>query len=46
MLNLAAVTYLLYSKRLFGLRGGGAAHAAHLHEESLLEVEAAAASAH
>lgn len=45
VLNLAAVGYLLYSKRLFGLRGGGAAHAAHLHEESLLEVEASAAGA-
>jgi uncharacterized membrane protein (DUF2068 family) len=45
VVNLAAVAYLLYTKRLFGLRGGGAAHAAHLHEESLLEVEAAAAAA-
>jgi uncharacterized membrane protein (DUF2068 family) len=44
ILNLAAVAYLLYSKRLFGLRGGGAAHEAQLHEESLLEVEASAAA--
>lgn len=45
VLNLAAVAYLLYSKRLFGLRGGGHAYEAQRHEESLLEVEAAAASA-
>jgi uncharacterized membrane protein (DUF2068 family) len=43
ILNLAAVVYLLLSKRLFGLRGGGAAYEAGLHEESLLEVEASAA---
>ena len=45
VLNLTAVAYLLYSKRLFGLRGGGHAYEAQRHEESLLEVEASAASA-
>jgi uncharacterized membrane protein (DUF2068 family) len=39
LLNVAAVIYLLLSKRLFGLRGGGRAYEAQLHEASLLEVE-------
>jgi uncharacterized membrane protein (DUF2068 family) len=39
LLNLAAVAYLLLSKRLFGLRGGYQAYEASLHEASLLEVE-------
>jgi uncharacterized membrane protein (DUF2068 family) len=39
LLNLAAVVYLLLSKRLFGLRGGHRAYEAQLHEASLLEVE-------
>ncbi len=43
VLNVAAVIYLLLSKRLFGLRGGTAAYEAERHSESLLEVEAAAA---
>ncbi len=42
VLNVAAVVYLLVSKRLFGLRGGHAAYQASLHEVSLLEVEHAA----
>ncbi|WP_214411096.1 DUF2127 domain-containing protein [Sphaerisporangium fuscum] len=42
MINIAAVLYILLSKRLFGLRGGHAAHEAERHESSLLEVEAAA----
>ncbi|MFC4532911.1 DUF2127 domain-containing protein [Sphaerisporangium dianthi] len=42
LINLAAVLYILLSKRLFGLRGGRAAHEAERHETSLLEVEAAA----
>jgi len=42
-INIAAVIYLLLSKRLFGLRGGGKAYEAELNEESLLEVEAASA---
>jgi uncharacterized membrane protein (DUF2068 family) len=37
--NLAAVLYLVLSKRLFGVRGGHAAYEAKLHEVSLLEVE-------
>ncbi len=41
-LNIAAVLYLLLSKRLFGLRGGQQAHEAELHEASLLEVEQSA----
>jgi uncharacterized membrane protein (DUF2068 family) len=43
VLNVAAVIYLLLSKRLFGLRGGHAAYLAQLHEASLLEVEQSAA---
>lgn len=39
LVNLAAVAYLLLSKRLFGLRGGHAAYQAQQHEASLLEVE-------
>ncbi len=40
--NVAAVLYLLLSKRLFGLRGGHRAYAESLHEASLLEVQQAA----
>jgi uncharacterized membrane protein (DUF2068 family) len=39
LVNVAAVVYLLVSKRLFGLRGGHAAYEAEQHEASLLEVE-------
>ena len=42
VINLAAVAYLLWSKRLFGIGGGYAAYQAGLHEASLLEVEQAA----
>jgi uncharacterized membrane protein (DUF2068 family) len=42
VINVAAVLYLLLSKRLFGLRGGHAAYEAALHEASLLEVEESA----
>ena len=42
VVNLAAVLYLLLSKRLFGIRGGYRAYEAARREESLLEVEAAA----
>jgi uncharacterized membrane protein (DUF2068 family) len=42
LINLAAVLYILLSKRLFGLRGGHAAYEAERHETSLLEVETAA----
>jgi uncharacterized membrane protein (DUF2068 family) len=38
LLNVAAVLYLLLSKRLFGLRGGHQAYLAEQHEASLLEV--------
>jgi uncharacterized membrane protein (DUF2068 family) len=37
-INLAAVAFIVYRKRLFGVRGGGAAYAAERHEESLLQV--------
>jgi uncharacterized membrane protein (DUF2068 family) len=43
LVNVAAVVWLLYSKRLFGLRGGGAAYHAEHAEESLLTVERSAA---
>lgn len=45
VINVAAVLYLLLSKRLFGLRGGKAAYDAERHSESLIEVESAAAGA-
>ncbi len=45
LVNLAAVVYLLLSKRLFGLRGGHAAYEAEQNEASLLEVETSAAGA-
>jgi uncharacterized membrane protein (DUF2068 family) len=41
-LNVAAVLWILLSKRLFGLRGGHAAFEAQRHSASLLEVEQAA----
>ena len=42
LVNVAAVVWLIWSKRLFGVRGGGAAYAAEHHAESLLTVERAA----
>jgi uncharacterized membrane protein (DUF2068 family) len=42
LVNVAAVVYLLLSKRLFGIQGGHAAYEAALHEASLLEVEQSA----
>lgn len=42
VVNVAAVVWLLWSKRLFGLRGGGAAYDAEHNAESLLTVERAA----
>ncbi len=45
VVNLFLVAYLVLTKRLFGARGGAAAHHAALHSESLMEVELAAASA-
>jgi uncharacterized membrane protein (DUF2068 family) len=44
VVNAAAVVYLLLSKRLFGLRGGRAAHERERQAQSLLEVEQAAAT--
>ena len=40
--NVFAIVYLLWTKRLFGLRGGRAAFEAERQSESLLEVEAVA----
>ncbi|MGH8961352.1 MAG: DUF2127 domain-containing protein [Jatrophihabitantaceae bacterium] len=42
LVNVAAVLYLLLTKRLFGIRGGHSAYQASLHEASLLEVEQSA----
>jgi hypothetical protein len=42
IVNLAAVAYLVYTKHLFGVRGGRAAYEAERHEASLLEVETSA----
>lgn len=42
LLNVVAVVYLVWSKRLFGIRGGGQAYEAERHSVSLLEVEQAA----
>ncbi|MCV7378108.1 hypothetical protein BST11_01935 [Mycobacterium alsense] len=44
-INVAAVIYLLVSKRLFGLRGGREAYDEERRGEQLLDVERAAASA-
>ena len=43
VINIAAVVWLLWSKRLFGLRGGAVAYHAEHSAESLLTVERAAA---
>lgn len=45
VVNVFAVVYLLWTKRLFGLRGGHAAFLAERRNESLLEIEQAAAQA-
>jgi uncharacterized membrane protein (DUF2068 family) len=43
LINLAVVVYLIYAKRLFGVRGGGAADAAERAKDNSWEaVEAAA----
>ena len=44
-INVGAVVYLLFSKRLFGLRGGRRAYDAERRGEQLLDVERAAAGA-
>ncbi|MCW2899653.1 MAG: hypothetical protein JWO67_1918 [Streptosporangiaceae bacterium] len=41
VINVALIAYILFSKRLFGLRGGKAAHEAHLRSASLIEVRQA-----
>jgi uncharacterized membrane protein (DUF2068 family) len=41
VINVAAVVYLVLSKRLFGVRGGHAAFEAERHSESILEIEQA-----
>ena len=45
VVNVFAVVYLVWTKRLFGFRGGHAAFEAERHGESLLEVERAAVMA-
>jgi uncharacterized membrane protein (DUF2068 family) len=40
--NVGAVAFIVHRKRLFGVRGGGAAYEAERHEASLLQVIAAA----
>jgi uncharacterized membrane protein (DUF2068 family) len=45
IINVAAVLYILLTKRLFGVRGGHAAYEAERHETSLLEVETSASGA-
>lgn len=44
VINLALVVYLVWRKRLFGVRGGRAAFERERHEDSLLEVETSAAA--
>jgi uncharacterized membrane protein (DUF2068 family) len=43
IINVAAVLYLVISKRLFGVRGGHRAYEESLHEVSLLEVQESSA---
>lgn len=42
ILNLAALAYLVYTKRLFGARGGARAYEQELRSEALLDLELAA----
>lgn len=42
LINVAAIVWLIWSKRLFGRRGGGRAYHAEHHAESLMTVERAA----
>ena len=44
-INLLLVIYLVWTKRLFGVRGGKAAYEARLRSESVIEVEQAALAA-
>ncbi|MBV1850283.1 DUF2127 domain-containing protein [Catellatospora tritici] len=45
LINIGAVVFLVYRKRLFGVRGGHAAAEAEYHHESLLQVARAASMA-
>jgi hypothetical protein len=45
VINLLLVVYLVWSKRLFGVRGGKQAYDARLRTESFIEVEQAALAA-
>ena len=45
VINLLLVIYLVWTKRLFGVRGGKAAYDARLRTESVIEVEQAALAA-
>jgi uncharacterized membrane protein (DUF2068 family) len=45
VINLLLVVYLVWTKRLFGVRGGKAAYEARLRSESVIEVEQAALAA-
>jgi uncharacterized membrane protein (DUF2068 family) len=45
LINLALVVYLVWSKRLFGVRGGKKAYDARLRSESVIEIEQAALAA-
>jgi hypothetical protein len=45
VINLLLAIYLVWTKRLFGARGGKKAHEARLRTESLIEVEQAALAA-
>jgi uncharacterized membrane protein (DUF2068 family) len=44
VVNLALVVYLVYAKRLFGVRGGGKAYEARLRSESIIDTEASEAN--
>jgi uncharacterized membrane protein (DUF2068 family) len=45
VINLLLVIYLVWTRRLFGVRGGKEAYEARLHSESIIEVEQAALAA-
>jgi hypothetical protein len=45
LINLLLVAYLVWTKRLFGVRGGKQAYEARLRAESFIEVEQAAPAA-
>jgi hypothetical protein len=45
VINLLLVIYLVWTKRLFGARGGKEAHQARLRSESVIETEQAALTA-